>query len=277
MAGMTRRDLEGKALGLLVSGFRYPLQALPKPLRPLPMANIREITMGRPDALSDVERIVPDVRTYLEDFSGFWDEQVVPVAIRAHARFHGEFAGAGPVDFLEALTLYSLVREHRPNRILESGFASGISSWILARGLVDNGNGELDTVDIADNGDIVDEFHRLTREGVIHPTFGDALEYVRDTPHTYQMTFSDALHTYEFNRTLAATLRERFPGAIHCYHEWSLGPGIPVEQTRHVSMRAHLGVCGERQAFEEAFRGYRRSGVASSSGLGVIMPIGDQA
>ncbi|HXQ00241.1 MAG TPA: class I SAM-dependent methyltransferase [Solirubrobacteraceae bacterium] len=268
---MSRRDIEGRALRVL-GRFNYPLDRLPPRLQPLPMLNIREISLRRPDALVGVERIVPGAGSYVDGFSAFWEEEIVPAAIYAHRNFHGEYAGAGPVDFIEAFTLYALIREHQPQRVLESGFACGISSLVIARGLLDNGAGELDTVDIKDNGDIVSEFYRLAGKGVIHPTFGDARAFARETAHDYQLTFSDALHKYAFNRELAAILRERFPAAIHCYHEWSLAPGVPTADTRYVSMRANLGRCGERRAFEEAFPHSRHIGVPSSSGLGVVLP-----
>jgi predicted O-methyltransferase YrrM len=265
----TTRQLEAIPFRLLAR-VKFPVERLPRIYRPVAMHEVRALSLEREDAWAAVRTVAPDCDRYLPEFAKFWDDEVVSVAIEVHACFGGEWAGAGPVDFMEAFTLYALIREQRPSRVLELGFAHGVSSWVLASALVRNGSGELDTVDLADNGDAIPQFRALRDRGVIHPHFQDGIEFVKQTPHDYQLTFSDASHTLEFNRSLAASLRSRFPGAVHCYHEWSLSPVATRRDSRYVSMRSNLALCGERQAFEEAFEGYRHTGVPSSSGLGVI-------
>jgi hypothetical protein len=252
---------------------RVPMRLMPDRMQPVPLAEIRERSLRRPDALAVVEAVAPSARRYLDSFSEFWDAEVVPVAINAHADFWGQYAGSGSVDFLEAFALYALVRELRPARMLELGFAAGISSWVLATGLLHNEAGELDTVDIKDGGSIIPQFHRLAGEGLIHPHFGDAREFIATVDQTYRLTFSDALHTYDFNVALARALHARFPRATHTYHEWSLAPKASTADARYVSLRSNLGTCGERPAFEQEFgAGYRHLGIPSSSGLGVVIP-----
>jgi hypothetical protein len=268
----TARQIEAVPFRLLQRA-RFPLRRLPKSYRPVAMRELREVSLEREDALAAVRSAAPGCDRYLPEFSEFWDEEVVSVAIEAHARFGGEWAGAGPVDFMEAFTLHVLIREMRPSRVLELGFAHGISSWILASALVRNGSGELDTVDLADNGDCVPQFHALRDRGVIHPHFKDAIEFVQSSTHEYQLTFSDASHALQFNRSLAASLRSRLPSAVHCYHEWSLSPMATRRESRYVSIRSNLASCGERQAFEEEFVGYRHMGIPGSSGLGVVRPV----
>jgi hypothetical protein len=268
---MISPELEGRIIRSLRRA-RWPMHLLPRRVHPIPLANVREITLKRPAALAAVERAVPSAARHLDRFSAFWDNEVVPVAIEAHRGYGGQYAGAGPVDFLEAFTLYALTRELQPDRVLELGFAAGISSWVLATGLIHNGHGELDTVDIKDGGSIIPQFHDLAARGVIHPHFGDACAFVQNGSGPYQLTFSDALHTYDFNMKLAKLLHERLPMAVHCFHEWSLGPGIPSNEARYVSLRANLGTCGERRAFEQVFTVQRHVGIPSSSGLGVVLP-----
>lgn len=211
----TRRQIEGNVLRLLVRRARYPLTGLPPALRPIPMLEIKAASLRRLEVLAALRLIAPTADEYLEEFSAFWDNEVVSVAIDAHRDcYGGEFAGTGTVDFMEAFALYALVRERKPSRVLELGFASGVSSCVLATALVCNGAGELDTVDIEDNGNIIPWFYALANKGVIHPHFGDAVAFIEATDEDYQLTFSDALHSYEFNVRLATQLRQRFPDAV---------------------------------------------------------------
>lgn len=268
---MTRRDLEALPFRVL-HRVRYPERMLPAQMRPVPMRDIRQLTLERPAVLGAIQHVAPTANDHLDEFTAFWDNEVLDTAISAH--HFGEAAGVGPVDFAEAFTLYALIRERQPEHVLELGFASGISSWVLATALVANGSGHLDTVDIKDSGAIIPQFWELSERGVIDAHFGDAIEFVTATSQQYDLTFSDALHTREFNVRLATALRENLPSAVHCYHEWSLSPLTTTDQARHVSIRRHLGTCGEREAFEHVFgANYLHAGVPSSSGLGVVLPV----
>jgi hypothetical protein len=158
--------------------------------------------------------------------------------------------------------------------MLELGLASGVSGWIWGSALRRNGKGTLDSVDIAPKPNAVEGFRRLIADGIATAHVADGAEFVeRLEGGEYDVAFSDALHTYEFNRRLARALREKLPRATHFYHEWSLSPLASRADARYVSMRVNLGSCGERQAFEEAFTdGYRHIGVPSSCGVGAVLP-----
>ena len=249
-----------------------PHGRLPARFRPTPMRTVREVSLGRDDAVAAVRRAVPAADAHLAEFTEFWEQEVVEQAIEVHARFGGEWAGAGPVDFLEGWALYSLVRERRPERVLEVGFAHGISSWVLGTALTRNGTGSLDTVDVSDEGETIPQFKALAAAGVIRPHVGDGIEFAQGLDVDVQMTFCDALHTLEFNRRLAQVLRRRWPDAVHVYHEWSLSPVASAADARYVSLRVNLGSCGEREAFEEVFPEHRHIGIPSSSGLGLVLP-----
>jgi hypothetical protein len=239
------------------------------------MADIRRLTLARPDVMTTIRDTVPNSEELLLEFTPFWDGSVLEQAMSGHRDRAGHKAGAGPVDFAEAFVLYGLTRDLQPAHVLELGFASGVSSWIIAHALERNGRGVLDTVDVKDNGSTIAPFRDLCQRGVIRPHFQDARAFVRDTDTPYELTFSDALHTLDFNVELATELRSTLPDAVHCYHEWSLSPLTTRAEAGHVSIRRHLGTCGEREAFTAAFgSGYRHAGVPSSSGIGVVFPIG---
>jgi hypothetical protein len=116
-------------------------------------------------------------------------------------------------------------------------------------------------------------FLALIERGVARAHVADGVDFVEQlSGDEFDVVFSDALHTYEFNRRLALALHRKLPRATHFYHEWSLSPLASRRDTRYVSMRVNLGSCGERQAFEEAFgSGYRHLGVPSSCGLGAVL------
>jgi hypothetical protein len=266
----SRRQIEGLVLRRL-SRLGVPPHRLPRSKRPVLFGEVMEQSLHRADAMEAIRRIVPWVDDVRDEFVAFWRDELVPVATPAHD--HGNFAGGGPVDFAEALTVYGLIRGLRPERVLELGYASGVSSWVWATALERNGNGVLHTVDVKDFADNIAPFHRLMDEGRIRPYVEDGVAFVERLEGTYDLTFSDALHTYAFNLRLARALRAKAPDAIHCYHEWSLAPHASSAEAKYVSMRVNLGSCGERRAFEETFtEGYVHAGVPSSSGLGLVIP-----
>lgn len=246
---------------------------VPRRYRPIPVMGIGTERLRQDDVRKPLRKLVPEFGVYVNDFEELWSD-VASYAVAAHSNFDGDYAGAGPVDFVEGFTLYSLVRHYRPSRVLELGFAAGISSWILASALLANDDGGcVDTVDIADDGTVA-PFKRLVSRGVIRPYIMDGRDYLRNEILSYELTFSDALHTLDFNREVAYRLRNELPDAIHCYHEWSLAPHARRQETRYVSMRKNLGQCGERRAFEINFPSelYRHVGIPSSCGLGVVVP-----
>lgn len=250
----------------------FSADQLPSRLRPTLLADTQRLTLESPEIIGAIRRAVPTVDAYVDAFSERWRTDVLPLAVAAHDK--GQYAGFGPVDYAEALTLYALIRERQPTNALELGFASGLSSLVLAGALEDNGAGLLTTVDVKDNGSVVEPFRRLQSDGRIEVHIADALGFVSDIADAkYEVTFSDALHTLMFNRDLARLLKERLPGAVHCYHEWSLSPATARREARFVSLKRNLATCGERQAFTEVFTdGYLHMGVPSTSGLGVVLP-----
>lgn len=43
--------------------------------------------------------------------------------------------------------LYSLIRKHKPEKLVETGVCNGVSTWIILEGLKENGEGQLYSID----------------------------------------------------------------------------------------------------------------------------------
>ncbi|WP_248958344.1 class I SAM-dependent methyltransferase [Sphaerisporangium perillae] len=121
---------------------------------------------------------------------------------------------ATKLDDLEAEITYLMVREHRPEVVVEIGSLDGWSTTWLLRALRDNGTGHLYTYDLVDNArNNVPEELAADRWTFVH---GDAREKLAGHDHEIDYLFVDAAHTRNFARWY---VNELFP---------TVPPGVPV-------------------------------------------------
>jgi Methyltransferase domain len=217
-----------------------------------------------------------DTTKYTLEFDPFWNE-MLPQAIKMHNRHGmGEYAGSGCVDYNEAKALYIFTRLLRPKIVVELGYAGGISTSFIARGLEMNGAGQVHTVDLSpEYWDVCPTFQQYRKQETIvqyHAT--DAIQFLKDTDVAPILTFSDATHEEEPTRQIAELLKKKWPHAVHLYHEWGMSNKSAAEERSYVSMQNLIGTQYERDAFENVFgEQYRHGGLYGSCGLGIVMPL----
>ncbi|XVQ85638.1 class I SAM-dependent methyltransferase [Microbispora siamensis] len=118
------------------------------------------------------------------------------------------------LDDIEAEITYLMVREHRPETVVEVGSLHGWSTTWLLRALRDNGTGRLHTHDLVDKAcanvpaDLADGRWTFVR--------GDARQTLAGQHHKIDYLFVDAAHTRRFARWY---VDELFPAVV---------PGGPV-------------------------------------------------
>ena len=188
---------------------------------------------------------------------------------------NGEWAGGGPIDYNESKVIYLFVRTRKPRNVLEIGFASGVSSSLIAKALEMNGEGNLYTGDL--NSDpshewIISDFKKYIKKGIIKATYPiDGVQFVdnMDNNIPIDITFSDASHEKDFCHHLAIELREKYPDALHLYHEYSFSPLSGEKFKNWISAKENLNHQRfyEREAFEEMFeaRIIRPTGINNQS------------
>lgn len=229
-----------------------------------------------PRMLKQFTDLFGNVDQYIAEFDPFWDE-MLPQAVRQHRITGvGDYAGSGCVDYNEAKALYIFTRVIRPKEVIELGYAGGISTSFIARGLEMNGAGVVHTVDLSpEYWDVCLMFQNYRRQEIIvqhHTT--DAVEFLKTTTLKPILTFSDATHEEEPTSQIAALLKQKWPHAIHLYHEWSMSQRSKAEERSYVSMQELIGTQYERDAFEKVFGDeYRHGGIYGSCGLGIVMPM----
>jgi len=229
-----------------------------------------------PHMLKQFTDLFGNVDKYILEFNPFWDE-MVPQAIKMHNRHGmGEYAGSGCVDYNEAKALYIFTRVTRPKVVVELGYAGGVSTSFIARGLEMNGAGVVHTVDLSpEHWDVCPMFQNYRRQDIIvqhHTT--DAVEFLKKCSLTPILTFSDATHEEEPTNQIATLLKDKWPHAIHLYHEWGMSQRSGETERSHVSMQNLIGTQYERDAFEKVFgEEYRHGGLYGSCGLGIVMPM----
>lgn len=249
------------------------------------IADTRSFFQNDPGSRAQFESVFGDTSILAAEFDPYWDSVILPQIPTVH-RNMSEWAGAGSVDYPEAFALYCFVRRLQPETVLELGYAGGISSSCIARGLEVNDQEwkprgyhkafVLFTLDRSpEHWDVCEEMKRYVAEKRIiqlHST--DALEYLDSTDIRPDMTFSDADHNRELCYGIAERLRANYPNAVHLYHEWSMGWDAGLEEKSYVSFKHAIGNCYERQAFEEVFaEDYAHGGFFGSCGLGVVQPL----
>lgn len=145
-------------------------------------------------------------RTYADDLDRVRERQrkllAPPLSMKAQ------------LDDIEAEITYLLVREARPETVVEIGTFHGWSTTWLLRALHDNGTGHLYSYDITDN--VTRSVPEHLSAGRWTFTQGDARENLEKIPDTADFLFIDAAHSARFARWY---LRHLFP---------RMRPGIPV-------------------------------------------------
>ncbi len=144
-------------------------------------------------------------RTYATDLAAVVEQQ------RAHLAANP--ATVTPqLDDIEAEITYLLLREHRPERVVEIGTFCGWSTTWLLSALRDNGTGHLDSFDIVD---------RVTRTvpsglGGGRWTFhhGDVKDLLDEVPAATGYLFVDADHGRRFGRWYTTNLFPRVPAGV---------------------------------------------------------------
>jgi predicted O-methyltransferase YrrM len=227
-------------------------------------------------AIQQFQDLFGDTKSLIKEFDPFW-QTMLPQSIKAHNRHGmGEWAGSGCVDYNEAKALYIFTRLTRPKVVIELGYAGGVSTSFIARALEMNGEGQVHTVDLSpEHWDVCDMFRGYREQDIIrqyHTT--DAVDFVRDTKLSPNLTFTDATHLYEPTKQIAEILKSRWPHAIHLYHEWGMSLRSQLEERSYVSMQEYIGRHYERDAFEDVFGAeFGHGGFVGSCGLGVVMPL----
>lgn len=118
------------------------------------------------------------------------------------------------LDDLEAEITYLLLRETRPETVMELGTFHGWSTtWILSA-LRDNGTGTLHSFDIVDN--VLSNVPASLSEGRWHFHRGDVRRNLDEVPEGIGYLFVDAAHNARFARWYLAELFPR------------VAPGTPV-------------------------------------------------
>ena len=214
------------------------------------------------------------------EYDILWDDVLLKTITTESSNENRKLAGAGPVDYNEGKLLYMFIRTRKPQNVLEIGFASGVSSSIIALALEKNGSGKLYIGDLNSNPDheyIIPLFKKFIKKGIINPTYPiDGVVFVEefDPNIPIDLTFSDASHEPEFCAHLARSLYEKYPDALHLYHEWSFSPRSSEEAKKYISLKENLKhqAFAEREAFEEMFPkdDYHHYGFYGSCGLGVV-------
>lgn len=221
--------------------------------------------------------------TYQEfekEWDSYWSSTLIDQIINQSSNGNGSIAGAGPVDYNEGKIIYIFIRTRKPTNVLEVGFASGVSSTVIARALEMNGSGCLYTGDLNSNPShkwIIPGFKEYIEKGIIKPTYPiDGVEFVKQLDSSIQIdiTFSDASHEKDFCEALAVELFKKYPNALHLYHEYSFSPLSNSKFKEYISIIENLNHqrLYEREAFEDVFdhSQYEHYGFYGSCGLGVV-------
>ena len=233
-----------------------------------------------PIIINQLENEFGDYKDLENEYDEWWENILLPQIISQSSNGNGAQAGAGPVDYNEGKILYIFVRNLKPSKVLEMGYASGCSSAIIARALEVNNKGVLHTVDFKSNPFkdkwIIDEFKNYIKSDLIKPFYPkDGIEFINEhTDEGYELVFSDASHELEFCDSLAKNLFKYYPNALHIYHEWSFSNLSPKVAQDYLSILENLKhqAFAERGSFEKHFpiKDYEHYGFYGSCGLGIV-------
>lgn len=140
---------------------------------------------------------------------------------------------APQLDDIEAETTYLLIREERPETVVEISPCGGWStSWIL-NALRDNKHGQLYSYDIVDYSTRV--LPKQLTEGIWHFVRGDVRDNIGALPSSIEYLFMDSDHSADFARwyitKVFPTLRSGTPVSIHDV----FGEGPPIGEGKVVT------------------------------------------
>lgn len=122
------------------------------------------------------------------------------------------------LDDIEAEITYLLLRDSRPETVVEIGTFHGWSTTWILRALHDNGTGHLHSYDITDN--VLRNVPEPLSQGRWTFTQGDARENLEKFPETTDFLFIDAAHSARFARWYIQHLFPRMtPGIPVCVHD----------------------------------------------------------
>jgi hypothetical protein len=218
-----------------------------------------------------------DYKKLEEEYDNFWDGGFMEEVITKSSNGGGHIAGAGPVDYNEGKAIYLYIRRELPKLVLEIGHAAGCSSVVIAKALEMNGSGVLHTCDKFSNAsdpNLIPSFVKYIESGIIKE-YGDvdALDLIPKLEESFDIIFTDASHESDFCFPLAKLLYEKYPDALHLYHEWGFSEYSSKEAQSYISIKENLKhqEMAEREAFETTFpiKDYDHFGFYGSCGLGV--------
>ena len=116
---------------------------------PFLLKDLQQLYAYNMDVINQIEEEFGDDYYDIEDeFNDYWNETLMPQIIKESSKGNGEWAGGGPIDYNESKVIYLFVRTRKPRNVLEIGFASGVSSSLIAKALEMNGEGNLYTGDL---------------------------------------------------------------------------------------------------------------------------------
>ncbi|WP_405652005.1 class I SAM-dependent methyltransferase [Streptomyces sp. NBC_00019] len=158
----------------------------------------------------DIDHIIGLYRAYAHDLDRVREKQrkllAPPISLKAQ------------LDDIEAEITYLLLREARPETVVEIGTFHGWSTTWILQALRDNGTGHLYSYDIVDH--VVGNVPAQLSTGRWTFTQGDARENLEKIPDTADFLFIDAAHSASFARWY---IRELFPriraGIPVCVHD----------------------------------------------------------
>lgn len=158
----------------------------------------------------DIDHVIRLYRTYAGDLDRIREQQrallAPPVSMKAQ------------LDDIEAEITYLLLREARPETVVEIGTFHGWSTTWILQALKDNGTGHLHSYDIVDH--VVRNVPERLSTGRWTFTQGDARENLEKIPDTADFLFIDAAHSASFARWYLQHLMPRMrPGIPVCVHD----------------------------------------------------------
>ncbi|KUO21296.1 class I SAM-dependent methyltransferase [Streptomyces dysideae] len=122
------------------------------------------------------------------------------------------------LDDIEAEITYLLLRESRPETVVEIGTFHGWSTTWILQALRDNGTGHLHSYDVVDH--VVRNVPLPLSTGRWTFTQGDVRENLEKIPDTAEFLFVDADHSARFARWYLGHLFPRMtPGIPVCVHD----------------------------------------------------------
>ncbi|MFE5540976.1 class I SAM-dependent methyltransferase [Streptomyces sp. NPDC056519] len=158
----------------------------------------------------DIDRIIRLYRAHADDLDRVRKKQrkllAPPTSLKAQ------------LDDIEAEITYLLLREAKPETVVEVGTFHGWSTTWILQALRDNGSGHLHSYDIVSH--VERNVPKPLSEGRWTFTQGDVAENLEKIPDTADFLFIDAAHSANFARWYIQHLIPRMtPGIPVCVHD----------------------------------------------------------